>query len=362
MRGDPRRCQAENPLIPLSSFPEPALITGTLANQTDLQNSLNAKLSLSSWYATTTDALAQGTTNKYFSNALAQGAISVSGAPLTYLSGVVGINQANGSQAGYLSSTDWSTFSGKLASSSLSAGSGIGYSGTSGVISNTGVTNLATSYPLLTSGSTGSLTLSLGFGTTTANAWNNLQTLAGGFLSQASSTIIGPFTVTGATTLSSLAVSSAPSGFLQTNASGVVSATSTFSLASNVFGTLGIGYGGTGLTTTPTFGQLLIGNGSGGYVLTATSSLGIGGGGTWGSITGSLANQTDLQTAFNGKLASSSLATSALLASLVSDETGSGSLVFASSPTFAGTPTFGGGTVNYSVNSTTTIPNGTPYA
>src|ERR1035437_10906106 len=28
MRGDPRRCQAENPLIPLSSFPEPALPWG----------------------------------------------------------------------------------------------------------------------------------------------------------------------------------------------------------------------------------------------------------------------------------------------------------------------------------------------
>src|ERR1035437_6222721 len=28
MRGDPRRCQAENPLIPLSSFPEPTLYAG----------------------------------------------------------------------------------------------------------------------------------------------------------------------------------------------------------------------------------------------------------------------------------------------------------------------------------------------
>jgi hypothetical protein len=337
-------------------------ITGTLASQTDLQNALNAKLSLSSWYATTTDALAQGPTNRYFSNALAQGAISVSGSPLTYSSGVVGINQANGSQAGFLASSDWTNFNNKLASSSLSAGTGIGYSGTSGVISNTGVTNLAASYPLLASASTGAVALTLGFGTTTTNAWSNLQTLAGGFLSQASSTIVGPFTVTGASTLSSLSVSNAPSGFLQTNASGVVSATSTFSLANNVFGILGIGYGGTGISTAPTYGQLLIGNGSGGYVLTATSSLGIGGGGTWGSITGSLANQTDLQTALNGKLASSSLATSALLASLVSDETGSGSLVFANSPTFAGTPVFGGGAVNYSVNSTTTIANGTPYA
>jgi hypothetical protein len=337
-------------------------ITGTLASQTDLQNALNAKLSLSGWYATTTDALAQGTTNKYFSNALAQGAISVSGSPLTYSSGVVGIGQASGSQAGFLASADWMNFNGKLASSSLSAGTGVGYNTSTGVISNTGVTNLATSYPLLTSGGTGSLTLSLGFGTTTANAWSNLQTLAGGFLSQASSTIVGPFTVTGATTLSGLTVSSAPSGFLQTNASGVVSATSTFSLANNVFGILGIGFGGTGLTTTPTHGQLLIGNGSGGYTLAATSSLGISSGGTWGNITGTLASQTDLQNALNGKLASSSLATSALLAGLVTDETGSGSLVFANSPTFAGTPTFGGGAVNYSVNSTTTIPNGTPYA
>jgi hypothetical protein len=149
-------------------------ITGTLANQTDLQNALNAKLSLASWYATTTDALAQGTTNKYFSNALAQGAISVSGLPLTYSAGVIAINQASASTSGYLASSDW--------------------------------------------------------------------------------------------------------------------------------------------------------------------------------------------TSFNGKLASSSLATSALLAGLVSDHTGSGSLAFATSPTFSGTPVFGGGAVNYSVNSTTTIPNGTPYA
>ena len=50
---------------------------------------------------------------------------------------------------------------------------------------------------------------------------------------------------------------------------GVVSATSTLS----------IGYGGTGLTTAPSYGQVLLGNGSGGYTLTATSSLGITGGG-----------------------------------------------------------------------------------
>jgi hypothetical protein len=94
-------------------------IAGTLANQTDLQNAFNAKFSLSAWYATTTDALAEGTNNKYFTNARAQSAISVSGAPLTYSSGVIGINQANASQPGFLASSDWTTFNGKLASSSL---------------------------------------------------------------------------------------------------------------------------------------------------------------------------------------------------------------------------------------------------
>ena len=47
-------------------------ITGTLSNQTDLQNALDAKLSLASWYATTTDALTQGSSNRYYADALVQ--------------------------------------------------------------------------------------------------------------------------------------------------------------------------------------------------------------------------------------------------------------------------------------------------
>ncbi|HYE23336.1 MAG TPA: helix-turn-helix domain-containing protein, partial [Candidatus Paceibacterota bacterium] len=43
-------------------------ITGTLSDQTDLQNALDAKLSLSAWFATTTDALAEGT-NLYYTDA-----------------------------------------------------------------------------------------------------------------------------------------------------------------------------------------------------------------------------------------------------------------------------------------------------
>lgn len=44
-------------------------ITGTLSNQTDLQNALDTKLALSSWYATTTNGLAEGVTNKYYTDA-----------------------------------------------------------------------------------------------------------------------------------------------------------------------------------------------------------------------------------------------------------------------------------------------------
>ena len=565
-------------------------ITGTLSNQTDLQNALNAKFSLASWYATTTDGLAQGATNKYFSNALAQGAISISGLPLTYSGGVIGINQASGSQAGFLASADWTAFNAKVSSTSLSATYPLSYNSGTGVFSigfgtttnntfsgtnafngnvtlaqatttNFAITGLASSLIAVNANGSVIATTSIGtnllsgvlgagnggtgvgsyatgdilyadsanhlaalhaggngtvleitggvpawgapaggsgggtFSTTTSqvagelvnysnsasdilaiggsattsakyffdpnaqfaslagavsiggtlsagtttiyslsvtntgtstfagglsvlnlnqtgnststfakgvniltgcfsvngaclsagssllgttNTWAQLQTFSNGFISNASSTFSSQtnlasasstvFSVSGegffgTASTTNLTVGSAPSGFLRTNAFGAVSATSTFSLVNNVFGILGIGFGGTGTSTAPTYGQLLVGNASGGYTLTSTSSLGIAsGGGTWGSITGTLSNQTDLQSALNLKLSSSSLATSALLAGLVSDHTGSGSLVFATSPTFAGTPVFSGGLINDSVNSTTTVPNGAPYA
>jgi LysM repeat protein len=83
---------------------------------------------------TTTDALAEGITNKYFSNARAQSAISVSGTTLTYVSGVLGISQANGSANGYLASADWTNFNNKIASSSLSGIAPISYNFASGAI------------------------------------------------------------------------------------------------------------------------------------------------------------------------------------------------------------------------------------
>ncbi len=52
-------------------------LIGTLADQTDLQTVLDAKLSLTDWYATTTDALAEGSTNLYYT--LARFASTLSG-------------------------------------------------------------------------------------------------------------------------------------------------------------------------------------------------------------------------------------------------------------------------------------------
>ncbi len=159
-------------------------ITGMLSNQTDLQNALNAKLDLSAWYSTTTDQLAEGTnhlyfttarantnfannlaattttalaegSNLYFTTARAQNAISVSGSPLTYASGVIGINQANGSQSGFLSSSDWTTFNSKVSSTSLSATFPLAYNSSTGAFTFSGLgtsTNLTTGQVIYASG------------------------------------------------------------------------------------------------------------------------------------------------------------------------------------------------------------------
>ena len=60
-------------------------------------------------------------------------------APLAYNlnTGVFSITQSNTSTDGYLSSTDFTTFNNKISSTSLSAGNGINYNSTTGVITNT---------------------------------------------------------------------------------------------------------------------------------------------------------------------------------------------------------------------------------
>jgi len=136
-------------------------------------------------------------------------------------------------------------------------------------------------------------------GSFTATFSSATSTFAGGaqVAGTASSTNV---VVSGSLTLGNL------SGILKAVA-GVITST-LVNLASDVTGILGNTNGGAGTSTAPTYGQVLVGNGSGGYALTATSSLGIaGGGGVWGSITGSLASQLDLQNALNGEIGSSTI-------------------------------------------------------
>ena len=90
-------------------------------------------------------------------------------APITLTNGQIGITQATTSTNGYLSSADWNTFNNKLSSidttnisnfytkvrSRLSAGTGISYNSTTGVITNGGVTSL--------NGNTGALNLDTGY-------------------------------------------------------------------------------------------------------------------------------------------------------------------------------------------------------
>jgi len=56
------------------------------------------------------------------------------------------------------------------------SGNGINYAPSTGIITNTGVVSLAATYPLQTSASTGNLTISTAFGTTTNNVFSGTNT------------------------------------------------------------------------------------------------------------------------------------------------------------------------------------------
>ncbi|MDE1941453.1 MAG: hypothetical protein KGI66_05005, partial [Patescibacteria group bacterium] len=104
--------------------------------------------------------------------------------------------------------------------------------------------------------------------TLSVNGSSDLGTnaLAGSFTATSTTASIFPYASTTALTVSGtngLTLGSL-NGPLQA-VNGAVSASSTISVA----------YGGTGLSTSPTYGQILVGNSSGGYALTATSSLGL---------------------------------------------------------------------------------------
>ncbi len=169
--------------------------------------------------------------------------------PLTFTGGVLGIQQANLSQSGYLASVDFNTFNNKISSSSLSGGTGISYSPSTGVIANTGVVSLTgTTNQINVSASTGSITLSLPSQLTLANASTtnfSANTLAVGGTGTTS------ISSTGALTTPSLTIGSL-GGLLYGN-SGVVLSTATSSLAVGTGltvsgGSLGYQVGGTNAT------------------------------------------------------------------------------------------------------------------
>ena len=89
-------------------------------------------------------------------------------------------------------------------------------------------------------------------------------------------------------------------GPLQAN-NGLVSATTS----------IGVLYGGTGLSTVPSYGQLLMGQANGTYALVATSSLGIAG----GSGSGTVGSGTQGQFAFYNAAGTALTATSTLYVS-----------------------------------------------
>ncbi|WP_297419495.1 hypothetical protein [Clostridium sp.] len=94
----------------LTNLPSGATINDTTASNTTTYSSVK----INSLIPTTTDNLAEGTTNKYFTNARVINAISgVTPITVSASTGAISISQATNSVSGYLSNTDWSNFNNK---------------------------------------------------------------------------------------------------------------------------------------------------------------------------------------------------------------------------------------------------------
>jgi hypothetical protein len=172
-------------------------------------------------------------TNLYFTTSRARGTISAT-SPIFYDSGtgVVSSQAASGTQAGYLSSADWSTFNGKQAAGSYITAltSDVSASGPGSVAATVNSVG-------------GSSAANVNAATLLANAATNLNTVSTIVFRDAS----GNFSA----------------GTITANLTGNASGT-----AANITGIAAIANGGTALSSIPTNGQFLIGNGTG-YTLAA---------------------------------------------------------------------------------------------
>ena len=216
---------------------------------------------------------------------------------LTYANGIVTLN----------TSGDWSgTLNGYSASQLI----GLGFSTTSStyfITNNQGLAFSTTSANYYLTNSEG-----LAFSTTSAsyflgqNIGNAFSTTSANYFVSSSTTIPKTYTsntftnsntFNGSLTAGSTFSIGSLNGPLQAN-NGVVSATTS----------VGVLYGGTGLTSAPSYGQLLLGQSNGTYALVSTSSLGI----TGGSGSGTVGSGTQGQFAFYNANGTTLTATSSL--------------------------------------------------
>jgi hypothetical protein len=238
----------------------------------------------------TTTQVTEGT-NLYFTDSRARNAVSVAGSPLTYnaTTGVFGINQASGSQAGYLSASDFGSFSGKVSSVNGTAGqiissggsvislslANVGTAGSYGsgtsipvfttdaqgrviAVTNTPITPSASSITgaqnltpasskVTVTGGTGATLVATTVDVNEANL--SLQNIGGALSTTQQGTIL----------LSNLGGNLSPA---QQSALSLGNIGGTVNLATQTSGTLGTTNGGTGLTTVGTAGQVLTSNGT----------------------------------------------------------------------------------------------------
>ncbi|HVU80115.1 MAG TPA: hypothetical protein VHD37_02000, partial [Candidatus Paceibacterota bacterium] len=188
-------------------------------------------------------------------------------APLAYdaSTGTFSISQASGSANGYLSSTDWNTFNNKISSTSLSGQSVISYNPSTGVIATQQGTFGGNASSVYTFPGQLVVTSSTSLNTFTfANATGTNATTTNLYAATASSTnLYATNSFFGSASINGLTISSLTGPLQAVN--GVVSATTS----------VGVLYGGTGLTVAPSYGTILVGNSAGGYALTATNTLGL---------------------------------------------------------------------------------------
>ncbi|HVV15503.1 MAG TPA: hypothetical protein VHD55_03845, partial [Candidatus Paceibacterota bacterium] len=237
-------------------------IVGTLSNQTDLQNALDSKLSLSAWYATTTDGLDEGATNLYFTPQNAQ----------AYLDSIgKGYFFSTSSAAYFLSQNQGQAFSTTSAAYFLSLQSLSGFSTTSADYWKTArdfFSTTSSNYAVGAYISASSTVPHIGGG-----AFGDVLVWDGVKWAVTSTSTLG-LGGSGGGSVTSVAANGGTTGLSFTG--GPITSSGTLVLG----GTLGVANGGTGTTTAPAYGQVLVGNATGGYDLVSTSSLGIMFGGT----------------------------------------------------------------------------------